>query len=396
MLLKKNFLKPVLSIELIGVKRFWLGILTGFLMSVILYLFFNMLRDGIRNSFPIEETLILNNNLLYKINLFLAAAALVFSFHITLNIWIERKRISFSKHKIRLKFAREYNSFVALNSFSWIFRAATIYCFLLCSAFQIDFSYFSDYMYIFFILLLLIYLSEWHVTSLVYKSGKYLLISLIVIIALSFIFAKYNYMNNALFNRGFKDEVIFKYDYLENELTKTEKMGIHFDEYTKKALHYRRSHVTKQYLQFIYNLKYDRKPIKKLKLLVLYKIFLHNFYFYALNSFYDDPYIIESLKFFDPDKNKYEVKVIFEILNEYNFIHNSKVIYGNINLQSLSTNQLKRYEIIQNNLNMNAYWDDTYNEKHREELNKSLRRLLNDPKYKDYRHIIENQEFIQK
>ncbi|MBT33844.1 MAG: hypothetical protein CMO01_29630, partial [Thalassobius sp.] len=100
-MLKKGFLKPEISIDNIGKKRFWTGIVIGIIFSIILSLFFNYSREVFRLLTYSRDLYIPTKSEIRFYNLYFASLATALAFGLTIIYWFVGKNTNIKKRFLK-------------------------------------------------------------------------------------------------------------------------------------------------------------------------------------------------------------------------------------------------------------------------------------------------------
>ncbi len=424
MTLKKDFLKPSLSIESISLKRFLWGIVLGLLLSFLIYIFITLVRDAYRTVLLPERLLILDSGTLFQINYIIASASLVFGFHFTLQYWISNSNKIFSKIRIRKKWSKTYSTFVSYPTLEWLIKIGLVLLVLFNEdiAYQIEMGFVENLKYLFFLIILNLFFSQWLIVSYIYKSGKWIIVSLSTILFLSFLYANINIVDNDALTNIFKFENSYAENYINKEIKRASELGVEFDSLTKISLPYRRSYITKKLKLDVMDSFQNTNVVPELKYLVLHKIFIHNFcydYMFYSSNLHEINNILKRCSISDNSK---EIAILFEILNEYSLILNHRVDFEEEEFDNMSPGEAQRYTMIFKitgrkpniirkssetreldkkdgyvveeaiELDNSDFHSDS--DSARKVFNVLIKNLLSDPKYESFSHIIENKEKI--
>ena len=124
-MLKKGFLKPEISIELIGKNKFWFGMILGFSFSLVFSLFFNHSRESLRFITFISDPYILTPEDFKKYDLFFAFLSASVGFGITIVYWFLGHN-SHIKERYLWRYAITNAMFVAFVAFMVVSRFGSI------------------------------------------------------------------------------------------------------------------------------------------------------------------------------------------------------------------------------------------------------------------------------
>jgi len=325
--MKIRFRKEKLSVEIIGKKRFWIGVSAGIISSVFLSMFFDYSREVFRFiSIFSEDLIILPKKQLEFFDYFFASFSSVFGFGITLWIWLSNSKINRKKDRLYKRLAQT-NILLTI----WIFLAIiarfgsslTLILFGM-PGFDNQIDFYSEFWYLFVLIPIVIFLNNWHIVRLIYISGKWILFSFIAIIFCSFILAKVKTVDRNIITNAYHKSYSEEYNYIEKELKIAQTYNIQFDENTIERLKQINRENAQLQVEMVQN-AFNKNGKVSLDTLILEKIMVHNFKKKSYN--YYNPYdrdknwsyaypeqIYEQIIM--RENNDIEVQYLFEILRE--------------------------------------------------------------------------------
>lgn len=101
-MLTKGFLKPKISIDKLGKRQFWTGVVIGFLVAFVLSYFFNYLRESLRMITFMADPYILTEKEFRLYDLFFASLATSLGFGFTIIYWLRGRNKSIKKQYLKL------------------------------------------------------------------------------------------------------------------------------------------------------------------------------------------------------------------------------------------------------------------------------------------------------
>ncbi len=186
--MKKNNLKPKLTVADIGVLRFWLGIAVGILFAFILCLFFNYSREILRFfSSLFSDVIIMEKKTAFFFNLFFASFSSAIGFSATFWFWMSRRKYEHRKQKLFSRLSQVNSTLIIWIPIMIVARIGTI-LFILFYGQHEDHSslrLIDDFKLLFTLLPLAIFFHNWISIRKVFKVNKWMLYSFVSFLLLS-------------------------------------------------------------------------------------------------------------------------------------------------------------------------------------------------------------------
>lgn len=321
-----------ISIPIIGLKRFWLGIAIGVLVAIILSIFINHSRETLRFFTSISGDLYIPSSSEFKIyNLFFSSIASTIGFGITMWIWLNKRNKNNFKIQRYSRFAQLYILLIIWIVLMAIARMGTVLTFVVYSFAGYDnyLNFATDFKSLLILIPVIIFFQSWYIVRLVYKSTKWIFYSFGIIILFTIVLSYTTSINPEKINEPYHELFKTEYEFIDKqiELSK-EHYNIEFDKRTIDLLKLRYAEssinlVEKTKQEFGKNERIEMKNI------VLERIIIHNLklgkfrYGRARNDWsYCHPKEIynQILKF---DSNDREIKELFLVLKEQIELWNS-------------------------------------------------------------------------
>ena len=322
---ERPFTKKHISVSIIGKQRFWRGLVAGIVVAVITSLFANYLREIYRLFGVLSENmLMMNEQAVLFFNYFFSALSAVFGLSVSIYIWLNRP---FSLKKNRRE--RVFSQFAQINGILsvlivllLILRFGTILSDLMFNGEGYDnhLNLYEELWYLFVLLIVYLFYQAWATVRLVYKSGKWILLSLFCCIAITFMLVQTTTVNQDKLNTVYLKRYADVHTYIDNELCRVKnEYNIEYDEKTIDAL-------KKYYTESAFNLTHSLKSAfsndQKLSLdtIILQKIAIHTFkksWDRNARYYWDYAYpvhIFNQIQLHDP--NSVEVKELMFVFKE--------------------------------------------------------------------------------
>ena len=331
-----RFRKQAISISVIGKTRFWVGLISGLVSAISLSLFIDYSRESLRVfSILSQDLFTLPKKEVVFFDYFFSSFSSVFGLGISLWIWLSNPRHSRRKERL-YKHLAQTNIFVIIwVALMFIARWGTIIPIVLYSQRGYDnhLDLYNDAWLFFVMLPIVIFLNNWYTVRLVYKSGKWILFSLVIVILITLILANLKTVDREIFNNAFENRNAYKYEYIDKEFKKASKFGIIFSDETKSILKQNYTESTLKQVTDVQNAFNQNKRVS-LDTLILEKIIVHHHkvkhFWYSQRDEADKNWsyaypeqIYEQIKMCD---DSVSLQYLFEILHEMIQPLNSKEI----------------------------------------------------------------------
>ena len=375
-----------ISIPVIGRKRFWSGIIIGVFVAIILSIFFNHSRETLRffTSFNVD-LYIPDSNEFFIYNLFFSSIASTIGFGITLWVWLNKR----SKNNLK---KQRYSRFAQLNILliTWvtlmaIARMGTILTFVVYGFAGYDnyLNFALDFKLLLVLVPVIIFLQSWYMVRLVYKSTKWIIYSLGIIVLFTIVLLFATRIDPEKINKPYHELFKTEYEFIESQIKLSkEQYHIQFDKTTIDLL---KKRYTISSVNFVEKIKKEFGKNKKIELknIILEKICIHNLkrgkHLFGSNRndwSYCHPKEIfnQIIKF---DINDSETKELFLVLKEQIDLWNSpKLDWNKYNDYSNLERERARYA------------NYRYPQVIKEQLLEVRKDLILDEKYKRYHSLL--------
>lgn len=392
-MLQKGFLKPEITIDAIGKRQFWIGIVMGVYFSMALHLVFGMAREAFRFTTIFNDLLILEPNEFRYHDLFFAALSVSLGFSAMTIYWLIGRKKLIRKKYIQLLTVTN-SVFISLSSFTIIARFGSnlaITPFSYCG-FDDHLNFIRDFKYLLLIIPVYIFFSNWLTIRLLFKVKKWMLLSVaaylvVVFFNFSFITADKGVLNNAYYK--FHEE---KLHFIDQKILNARKFDISINDSTRQIL---MKNCAERTMALLTKLKEEFSLDQKVSLehLFLEKILVHNRNYYQgfspnyQNKDINWPYafpedIYTQISMMAPGSP--EMQLLFEILAEQISIFNVPDIDFS-NHEIYTREQRKKYRFKERIL----YSTETVQSR----LIQVVTKLKSEEKYMDYHHLLEDIEF---
>lgn len=337
-----NFKKEKISIHNIGKQRFWFGIISGFISAITISLIFNKTRELIRFLTSLSEDLLtFKNEELIFFNYFFVSLSTVLGLSITIWIWMGNPINKKKAHKLYKQQVRTNNQLVFWLVLFLTAQLCSLFLFLILGKFSNYYDHpvnlYEDHKALFILIPIVIFAQNWFSVRLIYRSGKWIIASLIISLVMIYTLNKTTTIDQNILNDAYFKRHQNFYKNIENTISKSEKRyNIQFNNIDLEALRKRKSWSANRQ---IWNTKRAFSENKKISLdnIIIHKVIIHNLkksdrYRYhgesrtLVNWEYALPIdILKQINYFESDSN--ETKELFEVLREEILLVNkSKII----------------------------------------------------------------------
>ena len=321
-----KFSKEKISIQKIGIQKFWIGIVLGLLSAIIITIAFNYFRELFRFFTTLSaDLLILRESELQFYNYFFASLGTVLGLSITVSIWMTNNNHKRKKDRIYKQYARTNIFFLFWLILMMIARFGSVIPFILYGmpGYDNQLNLFDDYWLLFVLIPIVVFIQSWFIVRLIYRSGKWILFSFLICLLIAFTIKQTTSINQEILNKTYFKKFETDHNYIDQQIAKAiTEYGIEFQEKTINTL--KKWHTESSYDQVI-NLKsvFYKDHKVSLDTIILQKIVIKNFKengsYYRRNSIDNWRYafpkdILRQLKFYDINSN--ESKELIEILKE--------------------------------------------------------------------------------
>ncbi|WP_405567124.1 hypothetical protein [Polaribacter sp. Asnod6-C07] len=351
---KIDFKKDKISIQNIGKQRFWFGIISGFISAITISLIINKTRELIRYLTSISEDLLtFENKELTFFNYFFVSLSTVLGLSITIWVWMGGSINKRKKHKLYKQQVRTNTQLIFWLVLFLIAQLGCLFLFLILAKNSTNYGHsinlYEDHSILFILIPIVIFAQNWFLVRLIYKTGKWIFISVFVSVITTLILYKtttvdQNKLNDMYFTRYEKE-----YNYVELEKSKAKKKyGVKYNKTTIEILKQWRTQSARKQVRDIKEI-FSKEGKLSIDTIILQKIIIHNHKIYSsyryhsksrpLNNWqYALPEnILKQIMYFECDSN--ETKELFETLKE-------EIIL--VNKSKIELNNYEIYERINN------------------------------------------------
>ncbi|MCC7521173.1 MAG: hypothetical protein IT220_06025 [Flavobacteriaceae bacterium] len=334
-----NFRKEKISIQHIGKQRFWIGLFAGLISAILMAIAFNNFREALRyySGFS-SDLLILENSELRFFNYFFSVLASVMGLSVSIWIWMNNFYQKRRKDWIFKQLSKLHVQLIFFVILMMITRFGTILHWALLSipGYDQELNLYKEYWVLFILLPLVVFLQSWFSVRLIFRAGKWILLSFVYCILISIILVQTTTIDQKKINTLYFQRFEKDYQYIDYEIEKAKtNYGITFSKESIEIL--KKWNTTRSVLQVV-ALKnaFTKEEKVSLDTIILQKIVIRNFkngnsIYYGRNSIDNWPYalpndILKQLYKFEPSSNRSQE--LLEVLKEeIDLVNTTKIDY---------------------------------------------------------------------
>ncbi len=322
---KTLFQKEPISIQTIGKRLFWMGTAAGLITALSLSLAFNYTRETFRFFTGMSADLLIPEEAEWLFfNGFFAALAAVLGLSAAIAAWMSAPARRSRKSRLYRQLALTYALLIFWVSLMMLARFGSILPIMLFGlpGYDDDLNLYEEYRFLLFLFPIVVFLQSWFSVRLVYRAGKWMLISFVCCIAGAFLLSKTTAVRRDIVNDAYVKRFEREYAYITKEVGRaTQLYGIGFETQTIATL--KKWHLESAYAQ-VRSVKSAFSKDRKVTLdtIILQKIILHNCKlggraYYPRQSAENWPYalpedVLKQIRLFEPDAP--EARELFEVL----------------------------------------------------------------------------------
>jgi hypothetical protein len=334
-----SFRKEKISIQHIGKQRFWIGLFAGLISAVLIAIAFNSFREALRyySGFS-SDLLILENSELRFFNYFFSVLASVMGLSVSIWIWMNNFYQKRRKDWIFKQLSKLHVQLIFFVILMMITRFGTILHWALLSipGYDQELKLYKEYWVLFILLPLVVFLQSWFSVRLIFRAGKWILLSFVFCLLISIILVQTTTIDQKKINTLYFQRFEKDYQYIDYEIEKAKtNYGITFSKESIEIL--KKWNTTRSVLQVV-ALKnaFTKEEKVSLDTIILQKIVIRNFkngnsIYYGRNSIDNWPYalpndILKQLYKFEPSSNSSQE--LLEVLKEeIDLVNTTKIDY---------------------------------------------------------------------
>ncbi len=322
-----RFRKEKISIQNIGRKRFWIGIVAGLFSAISISFFFNHSREALRLITSLSaDLLILKDIELLFFNYFFSTISTVLGLSITIWIWMLNKNHNRRKDNIYKQLSVTNAILVFWIILMIISRFGTILPIVLFGTPGYDnhLNLYEEYWILFVLMPIVVFMQSWFTVRLVYQAGKWIFLSLLFCILIAITLKLTTNVNQEILNSAYHQKFEDEYNYIDKEIKiAKEKYGVAFDVKTIEILKKQISESSVEQIASVKKAFSSDRPVS-MDTIILQKIIIRNFkiggwHHYNRNSIENWRYaipidILKQIHFYSSISS--ETKELFDILKE--------------------------------------------------------------------------------
>ena len=268
-----------ISISEIGVKRFWYGVLIGVFTTIVLSLLLNHSRESLRYFTSLNCDLYIPS--LYELktlNLFFSSIAATIGLATSLWIWLNKRNRNDFKKRRYSQLAQLYILLIIWTTLWAISRIGTVLTFVVYGFAGYDnyLNFATDLKYLLILIPLIIFSQSWFIVRLVYKSTKWIVYSLGIIVLFTIVLTYTTNVNPERINEPYHSLFKTEYEYIDNQIKfSSEQYNLNYEKSTIEVL---KKRFTESSINLVEKTKKEFEKDQKvtMKNIVLEKIIIHN------------------------------------------------------------------------------------------------------------------------
>ncbi len=223
-----KFSRQKISIQEIGIFKFWSGLLVGISASFILSLFFNFGRESLRAFTSLRaDLLIISDSAFQFYNYFFASFATALGLCLCIAIWFAGSKNLSRRKQLFQRLSLTYPLLIFGMAIMFVVRLGSLFTFLPLGldGYENHLNLIKQNGFILFLLPVNIFLIAWFQTRLVYKTGKWILYSVPVCISVIFFIAKFTAVDQSLVNNRYYYEIYeTDFEYIDQQVQRAEEL----------------------------------------------------------------------------------------------------------------------------------------------------------------------------
>lgn len=278
-----QFRKEKLSLQTIGVQRFWIGLAAGMIVAVSISLLFNYFREILRSWTGIStDLLLLETKEILFYDYFFCILAAVMGLTISMWIWMSsrnsrncaRRNNSVYKH-----LARTNALIIFWIVLMVILRIGTLLPMVLFTrpGYDKHLNLFEEYWWLLTLIPIVLFLHNWLAVRLAYRARKWMYISFILCILFGVGLKMTTTVDRDILNNAYLDRYKADYGFIDQEIaTATKNYGVVFDKNTIEVLKKWRTEKSVAQIASVKRSFASEKPVS-MDTIILQKIIVRNY-----------------------------------------------------------------------------------------------------------------------
>ncbi len=363
-----KFSRQKISIQEIGIFKFWSGLLVGISASVILSLFFNYGRESLRVFTTLRaDLLIISDSAFQFYNYFFASFATTLGLCFCIAIWFAGSKNLSRRKQLFQRLSLTYPLLIFGMAIMFVVRLGSLFTFLPLGldGYENHLNLIEQTGFILFLLPVNIFLIAWFQTRLVYKTGKWIFSSLPICIIIIISLAKITAVDRSIVNNLFYYDLYEEeFEYIDQQIQKAEEL--YQVKYSEETLRTLKKWNTESSYNLVSDLKrsFESNRVVTMDSIILAKIAVHTLkldgkpdFDYQKNEFYWDyplpSSILHHIKYFD--SSTAEVFELVKLFREEIKLINSPVNSYGDSLEQYDRKDYQRRAFLRNHLTKNIY-----------------------------------------
>ncbi len=392
-MLEKGFLKPEISVSNLGKKQFWTGIAVGIATAFVLSYFFNYAREASRFITFFRDPFILTEKEFRIYDLFFATLSTSLGFGFTITYWLQGRNPRVKKRYLKT-FTISNAWLVTFVAIMLVSRFGSLLPILVYGTFGYNNE--IDILHGYWLLLVLIpiyiFLIHWNTIRLIFRIRYWMAFATLFYCLVALYLYKTTTADRSVLNKYYYQRNKQYIDFIDNEFSDARVHKVFFSDTTKQML---LKHYSSKTVNTLLNIKqaFGSGRTISLDTLILEKIFIHNmnrqFIYYGRfqnrdkNWSYALPEDIYH-QILKHEVNSVETKELFEML------HLQVLLFTTPRFDWDKFEHYTPFEQEREAFSRNVYHNT---ETIQSRLVQVVNKLREEPKYKEYRHLLPKMEY---
>ncbi|WP_167619416.1 hypothetical protein [Maribellus sediminis] len=236
-MLKKGFLKPDLTINKIGKRQFWFGVVFGLFSAFLINLLFLNSREALRLTTFTRDAYILSHREFKLYDLFFAALSSSIGFGFTVVIWFYVSNKKKGK-KYLTTFVASTSFFITFLALAFVTRFGSILSLIVYNLYGYDnhLDILKDFWLLLILIPIYILFANWNSVRLVFKTKNWVLVSIIAFLLNTMFLFKTTYFDRDKINQIHYSRNKDRFEFIDDEINKAKQIGVNISDSTKLIL----------------------------------------------------------------------------------------------------------------------------------------------------------------
>jgi len=275
-MLKNGFLKPDLTINKIGKRQFWFGVVLGLFSAFLINLLFLYSREALRLTTFTGDAYILSFSEFKLYDLFFAtlSSSLGFGFAVICWFFVSNKN---KGKKYLTTFVASTSFFITFFALAIVTRFGSVLSLVVYNLYGYDnhLDILKDFWLLLILIPIYIFFANWNSVRLQFKTKKWVLVSTIAVLLNTMFLFRTTHFDRDKINQIHYSRNKDRFEFIDNEIDKAKQIGVNISDSTKLILQKRYAERTTNLVSQLKE-SFKTKGSVDLKTLILEKIVIHN------------------------------------------------------------------------------------------------------------------------